>query len=72
MGMFFPTGIALVRRSNPGIVPWAWGMNGCAAVVGSVLAVILAMSFGFRVVTYLALAIYVAGGLALRAATRIA
>jgi hypothetical protein len=69
MGTFFPTGIQLARRADPALIPWAWGMNGCAAVVGSVLAVMLAMALGFRAVTYLALAIYLVGVLALRAAT---
>jgi hypothetical protein len=67
MGMFFPTGIQIVRRASGEFVPWAWGVNGCASVVGTVLAVVLAMTYGFRAVTWLALAIYLAGGLALRA-----
>jgi len=67
MGMFFPSGIHIVRRANLNFVPWAWGINGCASVVGTVLAVILAMSFGFRVVTLLALAVYLIGVLGMRA-----
>jgi len=53
-GMFFPTGIQIVRRTNESFVPWAWGINGCASVVGTVLAVVLAMEFGFRAVTLIA------------------
>jgi membrane protein implicated in regulation of membrane protease activity len=41
-------------------------MNACAAVVGSALAVVLAMSLGFRAVTHLALATYVVGARAAR------
>ena len=42
MGMFFPTGIrALAPR--PAFVPWAWAANGCASVVGTVVAVMLAL-----------------------------
>lgn len=67
MGMFFPSGIQLVRRANPLFVPWAWAINGCASVVGTILAVVLAMSWGFRAVTIMAIAIYGVGVLALRA-----
>ncbi len=66
MGMFFPTGIQIVRRVNESFVPWAWGINGCASVVGTVLAVVLAMGFGFRVVTLLAMGIYLLAVLGLR------
>jgi hypothetical protein len=70
MGMFFPTGIQIVRRSHGSFVPWAWGINGCASVVGTVLSVVLAMSLGFRVVTLIAVGIYAGAVLGLRAASR--
>jgi hypothetical protein len=70
MGMFFPSGIQIVRRANVAFVPWAWGINGCASVVGTVLAVILAMNYGFRFVTFVALAIYLVGVLGIRASAR--
>jgi hypothetical protein len=70
MGMFFPSGIQIVRRANVSFVPWAWGINGCASVVGTVLAVILAMGYGFRFVTFVALAIYLVGVLGIRTSAR--
>jgi len=70
MGMFFPSGIQIVRRGNVNFVPWAWGINGCASVVGTVLSVMLAMSYGFRFVTFLALGAYLVGVLGLRASAR--
>jgi hypothetical protein len=45
-------------------------VNGCASVVATVLAVMLAMTYGFRAVAFVALALYVLGVLAVRAATR--
>jgi hypothetical protein len=39
-------------------VAWGWAVNGFASVVGSALATILAMSFGFRTVLSLALIAY--------------
>ena len=70
MGMFFPSGIQIVRRANVAFVPWAWGINGCASVVGTVLSVILAMGYGFRFVTFVALAIYLVGVVGIRASAR--
>jgi len=70
MGMFFPTGIQIIRRRNESFVPWAWGVNGCASVVATVLAVVLAMTYGFRVVTVLAVTVYLIGVLGMRASIR--
>jgi hypothetical protein len=63
MGMPFPLGIRLVDRVNPALVAWAWGVNGFGSVIGSILAVMLAQSYGFSAVIGLAVAIYL-GGLA--------
>ena len=46
MGMPFPRALARLRRLDPGLVPWAWGVNGCASVVGAVLATGLAVHLG--------------------------
>jgi len=47
MGVPFPRGIAWLERRSPGLIPWAWGINGCASVVASVVAAMLALSAGF-------------------------
>jgi hypothetical protein len=75
LGMFFPLGIHRAARLHDDLVAWAWGINGCASVTGTVLCVMLAMSFGFVRVWILSLLIYGAGVAALlatsdRAATR--
>jgi hypothetical protein len=56
MGMPFP--LALRELDEP-LVPWAWGINGCASVVSAALATLLAVDFGFSVVLWIALALYV-------------
>ncbi len=61
LGMFFPLGVTMVAEVNRQFVPWAWGINGCATVVGTILAVIVAITWDFRGVSLLALAIYGAG-----------
>jgi hypothetical protein len=65
LGMFMPLGIACVVRAHPRLVPWAWGINGIGSVVGTTLAVILGMAWGFTVVACCAAGLYVAGTLLL-------
>jgi len=65
LGMYFPTGVELLRQRDPRLVPWAWAVNGVASVASSVLAVILGMAIGFAGVALLAAAVYVVGTLAL-------
>jgi MFS family permease len=46
MGLPFPLVLARLKASNSALVPWAWGVNGCASVVAAVVAGLFAMSFG--------------------------
>jgi hypothetical protein len=65
MGLPFPLGLERVAAEAPGLVPWAWGINGCASVVGAVLASILAMHTGLTLVVCLALGLYAVAALTL-------
>ena len=47
MGVPFPSGILALQASRPALVPWAWGANGYASVVGSVVAALMALNWGF-------------------------
>ena len=60
MGMPFPGGISrlLERRGRASLVPWAWAVNGAASVIASVLAALLALSFGFSWVLRLGALLY--------------
>jgi hypothetical protein len=60
MGMPFPLGIRTAGGSDAGHVAWAWAANGCASVVGSVGAVMGAMTWGFSAMLVVAAAIYAA------------
>ncbi len=64
MGLFFPLGIRRAASIHEDLVPWAWGINGCASVTGGVLSVILAMSYGFVAVWIFSLVIYACGAAA--------
>jgi hypothetical protein len=65
LGMYFPTGVELIRHVSPRLVPWAWAVNGVASVASSVLAVILGMSIGFSGVALVAAGVYCIGTCAL-------
>ena len=63
MGMPFPLALARLKASAPHLVPWAWGINGCASVLSAILATMLAMTFGTRMVVLTAAALYLLAGL---------
>jgi len=65
MGMPFPRALARLRRLDPDLVPWAWGVNGCASVIGAVLATGLAVHLGQTFVITCAALLYAAAALAL-------
>ena len=48
MGIPFPAGLRLLGRTAPGLIPWAWSVNGAVSVLAPLLAVMIAMSAGFR------------------------
>jgi hypothetical protein len=50
MGMPFPTGLrALADAATGNLVEWAWAMNAASSVLGSVLAIIIAIQFGLNI-----------------------
>jgi hypothetical protein len=59
MGMPFPLGLAATEQSDRRLMPWAWGINGCASVLSAVLAILLAIEIGFSGVMLCALLFYV-------------
>jgi hypothetical protein len=59
LGMPMPTGLRLLAGRAPELIPWAWGVNGAASVLGSVAAIALAMRWGFDVALLTAAALYV-------------
>lgn len=65
LGMFFPLGIRALETVDRRLVPWAWAVNGCTTVVGTIVAAILGMTVGFTVVMVTAAVLYLGGALAL-------
>jgi hypothetical protein len=58
LGMPMPLGLARFSRRYPDSVAYAWGVNGLASVVASVLGVALAMNLGYAVASLVAGACY--------------
>ncbi len=58
LGVPFAYGIRRLRETAPEIVPWAWAVNGCTSVVGSIATVILSMTLGFAATLAIAAGIY--------------
>ena len=66
MGLPFPLALDHLGRDAPELIPWAWGVNGCASVISAVLATLLAIHLGFRVVIFAAMLLYLVAALSLR------
>ena len=66
MGIPFPGGLDWLRQRAPGLIPWAWAINGCTSVLASILAAMLALSAGFSWVLVAAALAYTGAWLALR------
>lgn len=63
MGVPFPSGLKVLRDDAPGMIPWAFGVNGAASVLASILSIMLAMEAGFRAVALLAALLYLLAAL---------
>jgi hypothetical protein len=50
MGMPFPAGLRALAatRSHGDSIEWAWAMNAASSVLGSVLAIVIAIQFGLN------------------------
>jgi len=65
MGLPFPLALDRLGRDVPELIPWAWGVNGCASVISAVLATLLAIQFGFQTVILVAVVFYLLAALSL-------
>jgi len=75
MGMPFPMGMRAASRDSRSqeLTPWLWGMNGATSVLASVLAIVVAMSFGISASFWIGFGCYIlaAGGLLWAIKTRV-
>ncbi len=62
MGMPFPSGLRLLSNgAGESTVEWAWAMNAASSVLGSVLAMVVALHFGLNVTLACGAAAYLIG-----------
>ena len=66
LGIPFPTAVKALEHRNPTFIAWAWGVNGVTSVLASILAIIVAMRVGFKVVVCIAAATYLIAMLSYR------
>lgn len=62
LGIPLPAGMRLLARERQTLVPWAWGINGALSVVGTTVAVFIAMNWGFSASLLGGAALYAAAG----------
>ena len=65
MGMPFPLGLSILQDKEHYLIPWAWGINGCASVISAIVATLLALHFGFSLVIFVAVLFYCCAALLL-------
>jgi len=63
MGMPFPGGLRRVGETTPSLIPWVWAINGSTSVIGSIMATVVALSGGYRLVLRLGAGCYLAAAL---------
>ena len=47
LGTLFPLGVRRLAEGRPELIPWAWAVNGATSVLGSILAMVVAINNGF-------------------------
>ncbi len=59
MGIPFPSGLNIMNTKGiTDYIPLMWGINGWMSVVGSILALVLAMSFGYNITLLVGASLY--------------
>lgn len=66
MGIPFPMGLSILSKNNPELIPWAWAVNGCFSVLAPILAVMFAISVGFKMVILTGVSMYLLAFFSLR------
>ena len=48
MGIPFAAGMRFLERRTPGLIPWAWAINGAVSGLAGVLASLALLDIGFQ------------------------
>ena len=58
MGIPFASGLRALQTQTPGLIPWAWAINGATSGLSGVLAALALLDLGFRITLGIGLACY--------------
>ncbi|HZE89524.1 MAG TPA: hypothetical protein VE404_08255 [Verrucomicrobiae bacterium] len=70
MGTAFPLGMKLAASTSESLTPWLWGVNGAMSVLASVVAVVIALTWGISASFWTGAGAYLIAYLAFQAAGR--
>jgi hypothetical protein len=62
LGFPFPVGLRMVGMADSRLVPWAYGINGCASVLGGMVCVLVSMQTGLSAAWLVGWGFYLAAG----------
>lgn len=65
LGSFLPRGLERLKADAPGLVPWAWGLNGIFSVLAPVFAIGFSVTWGIEALLLAAIPVYLVAGWAL-------
>ncbi|MBU6451344.1 MAG: class I SAM-dependent methyltransferase [Cyanobacteria bacterium REEB67] len=68
MGMAMPLGLKIASYKDANLIPWLWGINGAASVLGSVLCILVSIWYGLTFSYFLGMTFYVIAFIAVRLA----
>lgn len=58
LGLPFPMGMKMVGENQKNLIPWAWAVNGCLAVMAPILAMSISLSYGFNAILWIGALLY--------------
>lgn len=70
LGVPFPTGMRVLEKQAPHLLPWGWAVNAFCSVFASIFCIVLSMAIGFTNVLLVSAAVYAIGLSMLRVESR--
>jgi hypothetical protein len=58
LGMPFPLGMKIIGENQKNLIPWAWAVNGCMAVIAPILVMSISLSYGYNAILWIGALLY--------------
>ena len=58
MGIPFVSGLRIMEKESPGLIPWAWSINGAVSGIAGVLATMIGLEWGLNAALTIGAAVY--------------